>query len=522
MEKDRNDLKCNNGSRVPGTFEWIITNESYRGWLSSGPDTLWITARAGRGKTMLSLFILEDLEQYLPSSTQPPTSVVQMGHDKKVDLYYFFCSNGEGSRRDAIKVLRSLIYQIVVKHERLMKYVLDFLQPMASGSERCHETNRPTDADDQPNDKNEKQSRDPGKNDDQRSRSVDKQDPAPRKFPMKSSLMEKFFRSGTAVDGKLEDNVETRKEARSERKERSGNKSIDFQNMLGQSHKGEYMKDEPEKEQESQSEITLLDSADTPERESPKSRQLELLGVSELSFVLGKLIQELDVDTAYFLLDGADECGREEQEALISTLLNLCDVKPGKFKLLVVSRPISGMGTTPTIKLEQITSDIEKFISSSVEQFANVDGFNEEIRGEVERRLLKGAEGTFLWVSLVMGELKKKKTCTEILATTKSVPKGLNNKYSHMLQQIGKDQQHNVYQILRWVTAAFRHMTLQELSVVIEPPSNPKLPPEQIVRDAVTSSEGLLEVRANQVTFVHTSVKVSKVRSSSCHFRTAQ
>lgn len=118
-------MKTNKGARAPGTFEWITTDTRYQDWQSSGPDALWITAGPGRGKTMLSLFILEDLEQYI--STPTTGSIVQKEHDKKADLYYFFCSSEEGSHRGAVAVFRSLIHQIVSKHEDLMKYVLDYL-----------------------------------------------------------------------------------------------------------------------------------------------------------------------------------------------------------------------------------------------------------------------------------------------------------------------------------------------------------------------------------------------------------
>ena len=188
------------------------------------------------------------------------------------------------------------------------------------------------------------------------------------------------------------------------------------------------------------------------------------------------------------------------------TLFKLWDVNPGKFKILVVSRPMGGMAAIPTIKLEQITSDIEKFVHKSVEPLANIDGFG-EIQKEVEESLLKGAEGTFLWVSLVMQEIEKGRTCTEILAAIKSVPKGLNNKYSHMLQQIDAEHQGKVYQMLCWVTVVVRPLTLQELSVIIEPPASHLMPPERAVRDGVTSSEGLLETRGDEVTFVHISAK---------------
>ena len=448
---------------------------------------------------MLSLFILEDLEQHISTPTTPPGSIVQEEHGKKADLYYFFCSSEEGSRRGAVAVFRSLIHQIISKHEYLMKYVLDYLS-----------NNQPIHADNQPENENEKQSRNQEKKD-QRSRSVGIQKSAEQKFPTQANFVKNLLRSPAGVKGGPENNAGMRKEAQTEKESEDRPKinSTFFQNMLGKPRKEEQSKDGPEKQQGTQPESGPTSSADPPERDSPKSRQLELLDVSELSFILRKLIRELAVDTAYFLLDGVDECVKEEQKALTSTMFKLWDVEPGKFKLLVVSRPIGGMGTTPTIRLEeteQTTVDIEKFVSKSVEQLANVDGFK-EIQQEVEQALLRGAEGTFLWVSLVMREIEKRKTCTEILAAIKSVPHGLNNKYSHMLQQIDSAHQRKVYQILRWVTAAVRPLTLQELSEVIESPPSSSMSPEQAVRDGVTSAEGLLKIQGDEVTLVHSSVK---------------
>lgn len=323
--------------------------------------------------------------------------------------------------------------------------------------------------------------------------------------------MKNLLRSPDGVKWGPENSAEMHKEAQTEKKseDRPENKSTFFQNMLGRPHKEDQSKDAPEKQQGTQPGSGPTSTADPPERDSPKSRQLELLDVSELSFILRKLIRELAVDTAYFLLDGVDECVKEEQEALTSTMLKLWDFERGKFKLLVVSRPIGGMGTTPTIRLEeteQTAGDIEKFVSWSVEQLANVDGFK-EIQQEVEQYLLRGAEGTFLWVSLVMREIEKRKTCTEILAAIQCVPQGLNNKYSHMFQQIDPAHQQKVYQILRWVTAAIRPLTLQELSEVIEAPPSSSMLPERAVRDNVISTEGLLKIRGDEVTLIHSSAK---------------
>ena len=380
-----------------------------------------------------------------------------------------------------------------------MKYVLDYLS-----------NNQPIHADTRPENENEKQSRNQEKKD-QRSRTVGIQNSAEQKFPTQANFVKNLLRSPAGVKGGPENNEGMRKEAQTEKEseDRPKNKSTFFQNMLGKPRKEEQSKGGPEKQQGTQAKSSPTSSADPPERDSPKPRQLELLDVSELSSILSKLIRELAVDTACFLLDGVDECVKEEQKTLTSTMLKIRDVKPGKFKLLMVSRSIGGMGTTPTIRLEeteQTKGDIEKFVSKSVEQLANVDGFK-EIQQEVEQTLLRSADGTFLWVSLVMREIEKTKTCTEVLAAIESVQQSLNDKYSHMLQQIDSAHQRKAFQILRWVIAAVRPLTLQELSEVIEAPPSSSMPPEQAVRDGVTSTEGLLKIRGDEVTLIHSSVK---------------
>ena len=493
METDRNDLRIKKGARVPGTFEWITTDTCYQDWQSSGPDSLWITAGPARGKTMLSLFILDDLEQYISTSKTSPGSSSQEGPGKNADLYYFFCSSDKRSRRGSVAVLRSLIYQIVSKHEDLMKYVLDYLS-----------NNQPIHVENEPEDEKERQPRNQ-EGIDERSRSVGKQTSAEQKFSTQTNFVKSFMRPPAGTKGDPENNAGMRREAEMDKK----SQPKFLQNMLGNPRKDEHAKDGLEKQQATRPESGAASLADPPEKDSPKARQLELLDVSELSSILRKLIRELAIDTAYVLLDGVDECLKEEQEVLTLTLLSLWDVKPGKFKLLMVSRRIGGMGSTATIKLEeteQTKGDIEKFISKSVEQLANVDGFG-EIQQDVEETLRQGAEGTFLWVSLVMREIKKKKTCTDILAATKSVPQGLNNNYGHMLQQIDLVHQESLYQILRWVTAAVRPLTLQELSDVIKAPRSSSMPPEQVVSDAVISAEGLLKIQGDEVTLIHTSVK---------------
>ncbi|KAM0518998.1 hypothetical protein ACHAPE_003989 [Trichoderma viride] len=90
------------GDRTPGTLNWFLRNDRYRGWESAdSPSGLWIQGSPGQGKTMLAKFILDTLEDSVPSSEIPA-----------VVIYFFFYDQDE-SYRTAGAAMRSLIKQML-------------------------------------------------------------------------------------------------------------------------------------------------------------------------------------------------------------------------------------------------------------------------------------------------------------------------------------------------------------------------------------------------------------------------
>jgi hypothetical protein len=93
---------------VAGTCEWIRRDASYRAWLNSDGDgsgndsnnddtrLLWISGGLGKGKTMMSVFLTEELERRIASR-------------EDVDLVFFFCSAQDEKRNTAVAVLRGLV-----------------------------------------------------------------------------------------------------------------------------------------------------------------------------------------------------------------------------------------------------------------------------------------------------------------------------------------------------------------------------------------------------------------------------
>lgn len=90
--EDRKSLIDKKGARVGGTCEWIRNNEAYCSWFDSSPQLLWLSGGPGKGKTMLSIFLAEELEQTVQQS-------------KDAILIQYFCDNKDEKRNTAIAIL---------------------------------------------------------------------------------------------------------------------------------------------------------------------------------------------------------------------------------------------------------------------------------------------------------------------------------------------------------------------------------------------------------------------------------
>ncbi|KAH7069998.1 NACHT and ankyrin domain protein [Paraphoma chrysanthemicola] len=110
---DRETLINLKGTRVDGTCLWITKHEKYLAWLRDHTHLLWISGGPGKGKTMISIFLSQELENVEKQS---------IPHE----LIFFFCSQGDTKRNTALGILRSLIYQILSKSPQLVKHAEEY------------------------------------------------------------------------------------------------------------------------------------------------------------------------------------------------------------------------------------------------------------------------------------------------------------------------------------------------------------------------------------------------------------
>lgn len=103
---DRSAVIHAKGESVSGTCEWIRTDPAYEARLSEG-SFLWFVEGPGRGKTMLSMFLLSELADLCRST------------DRMQNIYYF-CSAEDERRSSWVIILRSLSYQLLTLFSSLL------------------------------------------------------------------------------------------------------------------------------------------------------------------------------------------------------------------------------------------------------------------------------------------------------------------------------------------------------------------------------------------------------------------
>jgi ankyrin repeat protein len=141
-----------------------------------------------------------------------------------------------------------------------------------------------------------------------------------------------------------------------------------------------------------------------------------------------------------------------------------------RIKIAITSRPHVQVESHLTdlirihLTLEDLSSDITSFVEARVHEL-----FTGALVDEVRQALIGGADGMFLWVSLILEDFKTATTTTPraIRERLKALPRGLPAVYENILRKIKSEDHKNAANMLQWVTWAIRPLTLEELAVAI-------------------------------------------------------
>lgn len=173
--------------------------------------------------------------------------------------------------------------------------------------------------------------------------------------------------------------------------------------------------------------------------------------------ILWKIFESMVCDPAlssiYCILDGLDECNEASLETLLRKFATLVSTKSSEsltchLNLVIVSCDLPHfipevLSSFPWIQLDlntttEVNDDIHQFIEMKVNELSAYRRYPEPLRILVKEALRKGAQGTFLWVTIVVKALRKYRA-TEVENSLELFPSGMEDLYAHMLLQINNN-----------------------------------------------------------------------------------
>ncbi|KAK2038165.1 WD40 repeat-like protein [Colletotrichum somersetense] len=236
-----------------------------------------------------------------------------------------------------------------------------------------------------------------------------------------------------------------------------------------------------------------------------------------LSKMLISILEEPSMQNAYIVIDALDEC-----EADLSQLLHLIIQlsSTSRTKLIVSSRNKPGIQdkirateTQTRLLLElkenaqHVSQAVNTYITQCVSMLAQLEG-DTLLQDQVQQKMQRKADGTFLWVALVVQELRETQSW-DILEVIENIPAGLDELYGRMMGQIQRLRRKDpelCRSLLSTVTVAYRPLHLDELRALADLPPNISSMRQHVV--AVTAMCGsFLTIRDDVVYLVHQSAK---------------
>ena len=211
----------------------------------------------------------------------------------------------------------------------------------------------------------------------------------------------------------------------------------------------------------------------------------------------------------YWVIDALDECKTDNE--LVHLLLKVTEVSP--IRIILTSRyrfeshrHVVHQGVkvvSEEIKENDTKSDIVLYLEANMDQLPSID---DDTRHDMVTTILSKSAGCFLWVSLILKELRGVHTSTEIRQVLEDVPSDMNELYSRILSLMttatyGKRL---AKAILTWTVCSVRPLTTHELYHALQIDLN----------DSIDSVERSIESSCGQLVYVDAQSRVQMVHQT--------
>ena len=180
------------------------------------------------------------------------------------------------------------------------------------------------------------------------------------------------------------------------------------------------------------------------------------------------------------------------------------------FDRLSVSLPVD---TVQQNRQENLTRDIQMYVEHELEYMRGT----KDLKSQVKDSVLHRADGSFLWVHLVLNEILSCHTKQAIEQTLEEIPAGMSALYQRMELAIANSSREAdrilAKTLLSWIVCARRPLTLKELSQALIPEFPEFLDLKRTIQDVC--GQFVVVDRNSHVAMVHTTARDYLTRTSS-------
>ncbi|KAF2431165.1 hypothetical protein EJ08DRAFT_696835 [Tothia fuscella] len=181
------------------------------------------------------------------------------------------------------------------------------------------------------------------------------------------------------------------------------------------------------------------------------------------------------------IIDAIDECQESAQIRLVEHISKLTSYENNfSLKFFITSRPnsraVQAIQKSPIdhtqLSLEEnqdlVIQDVRLMVQQRMKSLADRGSCDPELRLQFERLLVDKAEGTFLWVSLILDSLEQRRLLAQSdLEKVKKLPQGLQALYEDFLRSIHEDDWEMGGNALRIICSSARPLTSEEIGFLL-------------------------------------------------------
>ncbi|CAN9172452.1 unnamed protein product, partial [Alternaria alternata] len=121
--KDRARIEGDKDRLLKDCYAWLLDDASFQRWrMQDASRLLWIKGDPGKGKTMMTMGVIDELSQPRPSREALLEAPVLSNNSTPL-VSFFFCQSTIPALNNAVSVLRGLIYMLVKQRDSLLRYV---------------------------------------------------------------------------------------------------------------------------------------------------------------------------------------------------------------------------------------------------------------------------------------------------------------------------------------------------------------------------------------------------------------